>query len=440
VSLKPYQVEGAHWLSHKKCALLADPPGLGKSAQAITALDDLFADRILLICPAIARYNWVNEFEKWGQLPRKCWVGLKGRDKPDASAHVHIMSFEGASSYYMSGALRPFRYDAAVIDEAHFLKSPRAKRTQTILGAKGLWRKAARIWTMTGTPMPNHPGELWTQLYAFGATTLPYKDFIETFCEFAGGETVYQEGFTQIVGAKRKALPDLRALLAKVMLRRNIKIDVPLLWDDFIVEPGRIDFPADKLAEAESQMAELGLKLSALDDKAIARWMEANAQSVSTLRRYTGLRKVDPVVDLVSSELEAGQYKKIVIFVIHKEVGRLLWQGLNRFQPLLLTGETSPSARELIIKSFQTNPLAKVLIANITAAGTAINLTASSQVLFAETDWVPANNEQAAKRCHRIGQEFPVTARIIALRNSIDQKIASVLRRKMNDISELLEK
>ena len=162
-------------------------------------------------------------------------------------------------------------------------------------------------------------------------------------------------------------------------------------------------------------------------------------QGVSNLRRYIGLQKVDPIATLVSDELDAGLYPKIVIFAHHVSVVEKLTKKLAKYNALSLYGKIPPKNREENIEKFQRFSSYKVMVCNIQTAATAINLTASNQVLFVEQDWVPANNAQAAKRCHRIGQEKPVFVRFAAIDGSIDHQITETLRRKTKEIASFIK-
>jgi SNF2 family DNA or RNA helicase len=104
-----------------------------------------------------------------------------------------------------------------------------------------------------------------------------------------------------------------------------------------------------------------------------------------------------------------------------------------------LFGGTDPERREKNIKKFIHNPLCRVFIGNIRAAGIAITLTAASEVAFVESSWVPADNAQAAMRVHRIGQTRPVRCRFFGLVNSSDEKVQQVLKRKTRDITKLFD-
>jgi SWI/SNF-related matrix-associated actin-dependent regulator 1 of chromatin subfamily A len=450
MTLFPYQEEGAAWLAARRAALLADEMGLGKSAQAIRAADITGAKRVLVICPSIARINWAREMEKFSSTLRASVIHKKLKAWPDSSI---IASFEGAAAVEKSG-----RFDVIIIDEAHYLKNKDAKRTKAILGGKGLVRHSERVWCLTGTPAPNHPGELWPMLFTFGATTLKWREFVERYCE------TFESGFgLQIGGARRSAIPELKELLAQVMLRRR-KEDVmnqlpPITFSEQVVEPGPVDIetsssfikyamPVDRSAElAEMMIRDEALVMQAIENarrgreetRETLRVLEALAPGVSTLRRYLGLQKTEPVGDIIFEELKSGAYDKVVIFAIHRDVIESLRVKLKDFSPVTLYGGFTPEKKQRHIDSFQNNRKTRVMIANIGCAGTAVTLTAAHQVVFIEQDWVPGNNAQAVMRCHRIGQSKPVHVRFFAIAGSLDEKVSRVLRRKAQELTEIFD-
>lgn len=456
--LFPYQEAGVDWLSQKKVALLADDMGLGKSAQAIRACDRLNAKRICVVCPAVVRPNWLKEFQKFSLAGmdggRSPFFIAEKRTVPPPPDYSVITSYDLASHYDWSS----HSFDVLILDEAHYLKSHDAKRTKHIFGKNGICHRSRRTWALTGTPMPNHAGELWTLLYVFGATAKKYYDFIGHFCEFAPGGRPGQ-GPIQITGTRGDRIPELKTILAPIMLRRR-KEDVltelpPIMFADLIVEPGPVDlelsptffkyvWPADKSRQLFAEVARqerllqdtldgAGVEMRTMSGPGM-KILEALATSVATLRRYTGMQKVASVVQMVTEELKAKAYEKVVIFAIHVDVIEWLRRSLSEFNPVTLYGKTPPKKREQNIVKFQTNQYCRVFIGNILAAGTGITLTAAHQVIFIEQDWVPGNNAQAAMRCHRIGQTKMVSVRFAGLANSIDEKVACVLRRKTRDI------
>lgn len=447
----PYQETGADFLKSHRHALLADEMGLGKTVQAILGLDRIRAKRAVIICPSVARINWLREFEMWTPGV-KVQTTNKLSDVPPIDGHL-VCSFDYAVHNYEK--LRDLKWDVLIIDEAHFLKSTDAKRAKNILGAAGIIRGCSGTWLLTGTPAPNHYGELWIMLYTFGVTNLTQDAFIKRYC------VVRPTSFgVKVVASDVSKGPELKQLLSKVMLRR-LKKDVmkelpPITYGHTQVEAGLVDFevlpsfvqyflPTDKRTELHKELKrqqeyleqfEVNLK-GVQDDKLVA--LSAISDSVSTLRRYLGLQKVEPVAEIISAELKANAYQKIVIFGIHRDVIESLREKLREFGAVVLYGNTDPEKRQKNIDRFQNNPKCRVFIGNIHAAGTAITLTAAHNVAFIEQDWVPGNNAQAVMRCHRIGQENPVFVRFFLLEGTLDSKIGYIVKRKTEQLTQILD-
>lgn len=445
--LFPYQLIGAKWLSEKNFALLADEMGLGKSAQSIRAADTLFAKRILIVCPAVARRTWLQEFVKFSNARRSFYI-IESRELSEPLKDKSVICSFDLVDVVPSDET----FDVLIIDEAHYLKSISAKRSKLILGKQGLVHRAKRVWALTGTPAPNHAGELWPLLYVFGATPLPYDGFVEKFCT-----TIQTARGPKIIGNKSENIPVLRHLLSKIMLRRK-KEDVmkelpPITYADITVEPGLVDigtqssfvqycYPPERIhelnriLELEKKMVEEATRHTHLGAEGV-KVLEALAKSVSTLRRYNGLQKVEAVADIIEEELTFGAYDKVVVFAIHRDVIEALRVRLSKFGAVTLYGGTDPEKRDKHVKSFQNNPKTRVFIGNIQAAGTNITLTAAHNVVFVEQEWTPGNNAQAAMRCHRIGQTKPVFVRVVSLSDSLDQRVNQVLKRKTRDLTEI---
>lgn len=449
-ALFPYQIEGAYWLKDKTVALLSDDMGLGKSAQAISACDLSNATRVLVICPAVARINWKREFEKFSITKRDFKLINSKGDTPRSDQSC-------ISSYDLAARIDPEvlgKFDVLILDECHYLKSTETKRTRAIFGKKGYVRYAKKIWALSGTPAPNHAGELWTLLYTFGCISQSYDRFLEEYCNIR--ETTYGR---QITGTNENKIPKLREILKPIMIRRkqtDVLKDLPKIsFNTVYVEPGEVQlelvsslihyvFPEDLRHKFFAQMQAEEKLINDLVSKTGftadgMKVLEGLAKSVATLRRYVGLQKVKPVIDLVLEELNANAYEKIVIFALHRDVIEQLRVGLNKFGPVTLYGGTDPDQRQKNLDRFQNNPKCRVFIGNIQACGTAVNLTAANQVVFIEQDWVPGNNAQAAKRCHRIGQDKPVFVRIIGIDGSFDQHIATTVLRKMREITKIFD-
>ena len=439
MKLYDFQKKGGEFLASRNHALLADQMGLGKTAQAITAAMEVNAFRILVVCPKSAKYNWQNEFLAITNINSYVCEGL-----PDFSDPIVICTFENLVKnlrYY-----KEVRWDLVIVDESHFVKSPFANRTRAVLGSKGILHNTKRMWLLSGTPAPNHAGEVWTMLKTFGYTKMSYDAFVNHFCN------AYRIGgrYTrlQISGTNTKHSPELREMLKQFGLRR-LKKDVlkdlpPMTHNTIYVEPDTtLDFSQEfqaKLAiEFHALFENLGMHpMGAPVDKLLST-LQLMSQSISSLRRYHGMQKIKPVAELIQSEFDMGLYDKLVVFGIHTDVIEQTQELLSDFGSVKIVGSTPAKDRQAAVEAFQHDPKTKIFFGNISAAGTAITLTAASQVLFIEQDWVPGNNAQAADRLHRIGQSNAVSARYVAIHDSLDAKITSTLTRKIREISTFIE-
>jgi len=435
LKLYPFQRLGVDWLKLNRHALLADDMRLGKTPQSIVAANELMLTRLLVVCPASAVINWQRELKKWGNYGR---------------CDVPVMSYERAVIRY--NYLSKQRWDLLLIDESHMLKEPTAERTKSLLGNAGLIHSADRTWMLTGTPSPNHAGELWTTLFTFGATKLSYEGFISRYCNVftvqgKNGSRHYQR--QQISGTRTEHRQELRDLIAKVGLRRT-KLQVfpempkPLHSTYYIEDSDGEwifkmypDFKEQLRKELEVLKEAIDFDIPTTDDKLLST-LQAMSQSVSSVRRYHGLKKVAQTVEIIKDELDNKAYDRVVIFGIHKDVLGLVKSGLSEYNPVMLVGGMTPKQKQFAQDEFQAGR-AQVFIGNIQAAGTNITLNKGHQVIFIERDWVPGNNNQAADRCSGIGQTMPVTVRYIEIANSFDDKVSETLTRKSNEIATFID-
>lgn len=454
-NLFPYQQESVDWISKKRFALLAHEMGLGKSAITIRAADAINAERILVVCPAVARVNWLREFAKFSKRVRPFSILTSANDILTGSHSVIV-------SYDLVCRIEPSRFgffDLIVLDEVHYLKNPRAKRTSSIFGKRGIIHGQQRqtgnktkVWVLSGTPAPNHAGELWPLLYTFGVTNLKYDNFVQRFCN------VYRSAFRkeiQIAGTRKERIPELRGLLTRIMLRKT-KSEVgdqlpPISYSTIVVEEGKVDLTQESsfvqytvngvvgVEELEAKLKAQLMQVQQAVDLNNLRLLQALAKSVSTIRRYVGVQKVEKTAELVTEELRNGLYDKIVIFAIHRDVIEGLRVRLQEFHPLTLYGGSRFDRAHKHIDKFQSIPKHRVFIGNIAACGIAINLTAATNVLMIEQEWTPASNAQAIARCHRHGQTKPVTVRMVGLANSLDEKIVQILKRKTEELTEIFD-
>lgn len=444
--LLPHQEVGAAWLAERRQAFLADSMRVGKTPTSIRACDLVGAERILVLCPAVARMNWGREFVRFSQRERRPVVWLTQTPSPGWNG-MSICSYDLAIRNSVRSKLSSVAWEVVILDEAHYLKSPSAQRTKAAYGLV----KGARCWRLSGTPAPNHYGELYTHCRTSGCWTGTQAEFIDTFC--VTRETPFG---TQIVGNTNHE--QLRRLLAPFLLRRRLEEVVkglPMMsFESVVVEATPPDvhtwLPGVALGmeSKETVQAKMGAELAAIE--AVLNVMKDGpeaAESLSTLqgpkttsaRRWLGLSKVPAVVEIITNELKADEYRKIVLFAWHADVMKYLLIKLHQFNPVLLFGGTPAIKREAHLRRFQTNPRCQVFIGQIAAAGVAIDLSVAQEVAFVECSWVPGDNAQAAMRIHNLKQSLPVRCRFFSVADSLDERITQILKRKTKDLTALFD-
>ena len=402
ITPRPYQLEGRDFLAARRHALLADGMRVGKTGQAILAAHKAGAQSILVATPAIAVEQWEESIEQWwpsGPLPR-----------------VKVVSWDMARRRWASGWRGTV--DVFIPDEAHFAANPQASRTHMVYGSDGLGAKAGALWPLSGTPAPRHAGQLYPMLAHFGAVACTYEEFLTAYCYPKAGGWVEGVG-----GTRTDKIPELRALLQPLMLRRTV-------WD---VCPDMPEVEYLQLPVAGTAPPHVACWVPPGD---VASWIEASAAGMHELRIETALAKVPAVVDRIRDLCDTGS---MVVVGFHQRPLEELVFRLNNagIDADVLNGNTSKKHRRRIQEEFHAGKL-RVVAANITTAGTAIDLSCARRGIALELDWVHANNAQFAMRLMSLDRMDQVVWEIATLPGSFDERIQAVLMRRARELNQLM--
>jgi len=413
---------------------------LGKTAQVIRAaevLDEQAAPdrlRVVVVCPAVARGVWPREMSRW-------W-----RRSPLPAEHFAVLSYDEVRSR------RPqIPCDLLVLDECQMVKNPRAKRTIAIFGKQGLARMAKRVWALSGTPAPNHVGELWPLLRAFGRTKLDYHAFCEAYCRLD------MDGRPK--GTKTLKKGEIRAMVKPVLkrrLRRQVAPELPAAqvvpWhvplSPRFFEYTRFLGHEYIYQEVEEQGDRLLDRLAKKkgDHAAMLQVLQQSKKEFSVLRHHLAIMKAPHIYETIVSEFELNLVDKLVVFGYHRIPMRLLENFLRQVAGLrarTLYGGTNQRWREQCLKWFD-KPSSKgglqVLCLQVLAGGMAIDLSAAHDGIMLERDWSPAVNAQAMERMGGYRQQHPIVIRdAIAEGSEIDRVITDVVNRKVAELSTFLD-
>ena len=408
--LAPFQWAGVRYVLDARRTFLADEQGLGKTVQALAALEADDAWPAVVVCPANLKLVWEREAAKW--LPHRSRTLVSGRGTHARGADLTILNYEIVASH--SERLLRERPKALVLDESHYCKNPRAKRTVALRKlAQAMPSDALRV-ALSGTPVMNRPEEIVAQLRILGRLD-----------EFGSGSQLKRR-FSGM-GAEERLHWHLRR---RCFVRRLKKDVLPQLPDkrQVVVPMGLDNLEEYQLAERDviAWLREQPLDLGELDAKIAAALRAERLAQLNTLKRLAARGKLSAAVSWIHDFLEHDE--PLVVFSHHEEVQSAL---LRRFPDAgHLLGSDSAVKRNETVERYQDGSGHPLLICSTLVAGQGITLTRASNVAFVELEWTPALHDQAEDRCHRIGQHDAVTAWYLLAAGTIDERIAELLQAK----------
>ncbi len=424
--------------------LLADEPGLGKTAEALLAAEAANAYPLLVVVPNVVKTNWAREAARW--TPHRPATVVQGDgENIDGFADIVVLNYEVLDRH--RGWLGDFGFRGMVVDEAHFIKNKTSQRSQHVLALSDRIRsRTARplLMALTGTPLIND-----------------IEDF-RTIWQFLGwiddskplGELADALENTSLTPADRGFYAAARQCVIDRGIVRRRKLDVAA------------DIPARRIADLPVELnGRAGRSIRAaerdLASRLVARYERALAnrssdvedidydlvrmvarselkeattaksgENVFTMMRHIGQAKAELAADYAAQLARSAG--KVVFFAKHIDVmdaaeETFARQGV-RFSSI--RGDQTPRARQANIDAFVNDPEVAVAVCSLTAAGVGLNLQVASNIVLAELSWTNAEQTQAIDRSHRIGQAEPVTAWRIIAAQTIDSRIAELIDSK----------
>jgi hypothetical protein len=425
--------------------LLADEPGLGKTAQALLAAEVTNAYPLLVVVPSVVKTNWAREAAMW--TPNRTATVVNGDgDTVDGFADIVVVNYEVLDRHV--GWFGEFGFRGMVVDEAHFIKNKNSQRSKHVLDlSKRIRARTVRplLMALTGTPLINDIDD-FRAIWQF----LGWIDESEPLAQLMDAleETGLTPADPAFYAAARQCVIDMG-----IVRRRKIDVaaDIPARRTaDLPVELDEKDARSIRASERD-----LARRLVARYDTALANrrsgpvdgidhdlvrkvasWEQKDANSaeagenVFSMMRRIGQAKAGLAADYaVQLARSAG---KVVFFAKHVDVMDAAQELFTRqgVQFSSIRGDQTRTARQKNIDAFVNDPDVAVAVCSLTAAGVGINLQVASNIVLAELSWTDAEQTQAIDRSHRIGQTEPVTAWRIIAAQTIDSRIAALIDSK----------
>ena len=426
--------------------LLADEPGLGKTAQALLAAEAANAYPLLVVVPSVVKTNWAREAGLW--TPHRSATVVHGNGETvDGFADIVVVNYEVLDRHV--GWFGDFGFRGMVVDEAHFIKNKTSQRSQRVLELSE--RIRARIaeplmMALTGTPLINDI-EDFRAIWQF----LGWIDESKPLGRLADA----LEG-TGLTPADPAFYPAARRCVIDRGIVRRRKIDVaadiparriadlPVELDDKdgrSIRAAERDLARRLVSRYESALAarSSATVVDGVDAelvRKVAGWELKDATStpagenVFGMMRRIGRAKAGLAADYTAQLARSAG--KVVFFAKHVDVLDVAEETFTRqgVRFSSIRGDQTPGVRQRNIDAFVGDPDVSVAVCSLTAAGVGINLQVASNVVLAELSWTDAEQTQAIDRSHRIGQTEPVTAWRILAAQTIDAKIAELIDSK----------
>jgi len=426
--------------------LLADEPGLGKTAQALLAAEAANAYPLLVVVPNVVKTNWAREAAHW--TPRRPATVVQGDgDNVDGFADIIVLNYEVLDRHM--GWLRDFGFRGMVVDEAHFIKNKTSQRSQHVLAlSERIRSRAARplLMALTGTPLINDIDDfraIW-QFLGWIDDSKPLGQLADALEDT--GLTPADRGFYP---AARQCVIDLG-----VVRRRKIDVaadiparriaDIPVELDGRAgrsIRAAERDLARRMVAQYQTALANrsAGAQVAGIDYDLVRRVARSElkdattakaGENVFTMMRRIGQAKADLAADYAAQL--ARSTGKVVFFAKHIDVMDAAEETFSRTGVRFssIRGDQTPKARQANIDAFVNDPDVAVAVCSLTAAGVGLNLQVASNIVLAELSWTNAEQTQAIDRSHRIGQSEPVTAWRIIAAQTIDTRIAELIDSK----------
>lgn len=420
-----HQKEAIEKLVGTKRFILADDMGLGKTTSTIIAALETKAKKILIICPASLKINWMREIQNY--TDRSVYI-CEGKNFSDEHDFV-IVNYDIIKNFYdiknkEDSPIYKVNFDLIIIDEAHYLQNAQAQRTKLV---NSFAKRTERLWLLTGTPMTSRPINYYNLL------NLIESPVAQNWMAYA---IRYCEGYQFRIGGNRKVwnvngasnLDELRDRTSKQILRR-LKEDV-LDLPDKIITPVYLRLKSRLYEELMGEYYD---------------WYRTKKEESSSLtlqfskltkvRQIIATEKISSTIELAENIVEQG--KKVIIFTNFTDSLERIVEHFGK-QCVFVDGSSSKIARQNSVDRFQDDEKIKVFVGNIKAAGVGLTLTSAQAVIMNDLSFVPSDHSQAEDRAYRYGQNSNVSVYYPIFENTIEGAIYDILSKKKQIIGTVM--
>lgn len=443
-TLRPYQVRGYSWLALLAQwglgACLADDMGLGKTVQVLALVQREWEANgsgggrgpVLVVCPTSVVGNWRREAQRFApRLPVMVHHGPdreKGQSFQKAAGRKALVVTSYSLLHRDAALLRKADWTGVILDEAQNIKNPETKQARVARALRARYRAA-----LTGTPVENHVGDLWSIMQFLNpgllGTQTEFKD--RFFRPIQNGDADATERLRRVTGPfiLRRVKTD-KSIISDLPEKQEIKVFCHLTREQAALYAAVVSDLEERLASAEG-ISRRGLILAALSKlKQVCNHPAQFLGDGSTVRGRSG--KLARLTEVLEEVVEVGD--RALIFTHFTRMGRILRSYLQEtfgHEVLYLHGGVPKAERDDMVRAFQeTGGGPPLFILSLKAGGTGLNLTAANHVFHFDRWWNPAVEDQATDRAFRIGQRRGVFVHKLITAGTVEERIDEMTERK----------
>ena len=447
VNLRQYQKTGAQWLKmldyYGLGGILADDMGLGKTVQLLCVIcsyiDKNGKKPTLVVCPSSLCLNWQNEIEKFTTGIKSIVIHgtLEERIKQIESIpnyNIVITSYELLKRDIEEYQKRDYQFKYIIADEAQYIKN---NNTQNAKAIKNI--SAETRYALTGTPIENSLSELWSIFdFIMPGYLFRYRKFKEMY------ETAIVKDNDEIAMQKLKRLIEpfvLRRIKGEVLTELPDKM-ITVLNSQMVEEQKNIylSYLSKAKKNAMQEIKENGIEKSQIKILALlTRLRQICCHPSLFIENYNGESgKLNQCIEIVKDAIQSGH--KILLFSGYTAMFEIIEKELKKekIEYLKLTGQTKVSERINLVDEFNSNQDKKLFLISLKAGGTGLNLIGADVVIHYDPWWNLSAENQATDRTYRIGQKRNVQVYKLITKNSIEEKIYELQKRKEELIDSML--
>ena len=434
--LRGYQQEGLNWLQFLReydlAGILADDMGLGKTVQALAHLlvekeSGRMTHPCLVVAPTSLMFNWHREAERFAPSLRVLVLqGLERKQHFDALGNYDLVLTTYPLLPRDREVLTGQQFHTLILDEAHIIKNPKSQATLIVHQIQARHRLA-----LTGTPLENHLGELWTLFHFLLPGLLGHdKSFRKLF-----RTPIEKQGNSERRGILARRIAPFLLRRTKSQVAQELPPKTEMVRYCQLEGPQRDLYEAIRVAMHEKVQQEIDKKgmnrsqIIILDALLKLRQVccDPRLLKLPAAQKVKQSAKLELLMGLLPDMLEEG--RRILLFSQFTSMLALIEEELmSRELPyVILTGDTPDRATP--VNRFQQGEVSLFLI-SLKAGGVGLNLTAADTVIHYDPWWTPAVENQATDRAHRIGQENPVFVYKLLTEGTLEEKIIALQERK----------